>query len=403
MGWEGWWSGHTGVENDAEVRAIADVVSAKLASYGYEYLLIDEYWYSGFDAYGRWQPDPSKFPNGIKPVADYVHSKGLKLGIYMMPGVNDLVVAANSPIYGTTYHVKDIVTSAAGNTDKATDGSTARQIDYTKPGAVEFVQGYANLLASWGVDHVKMDFVGPGGGGGSANNQPDIMQWRAALDNTTATTGRQVWLNLSNKLNISAIATWQKYSNAWRVENDVECYCSTDTNWEHVVREINGVVPFQSYSGPGHWNDLDSLMIAQGSFDGITTDERQTMFSFWSIVCSPLIIGADLTQLDSGDEAILTNTEIIAVDQAGIPAKAVSTSSNQQVWYSKQADGSIVVGLFNLDATSAKVTATFSVVGAGNTMNVRDLVTHTALGSSTGSFSATLATHASRMLRLTAP
>jgi alpha-galactosidase len=399
MGWEGWWSGHAGVESESEVKAIADIVSTQLASYGYEYLLIDEFWYNGFDAYGRWQADPSKFPDGIKAVADYVHSKGLKLGIYMMPGINDTVVAANSPIYGTTYHVKDIVTSAPGNTDRAA-GSTGRQIDYTKPGAVDFVQGYANLLASWGVDHVKMDFVGPGGGGGVASNQPDIMQWRAALDNTTAMTGRQVWLNLSNKLSITAIDTWQKYSNAWRVENDVECYCSTDTNWEHVIREINGVVQFQSYSGPGHWNDLDSLMIAEGAFDGITTDERQTMFSFWSVVCSPLIIGADLTMLDAGDLAILTNSEIIAVDQAGIPAKAVSTANDQQIWHSKQADGSIIVGLFNFATTAAQVTVNFSDVGAGSTMNVRDLVSHTALGSSSGSFSATLATHASRMLKL---
>jgi hypothetical protein len=144
-------------------------------------------------------------------------------------------------------------------------------------------------------------------------------------------------------------------------------------------------------------------MIGQGTYDGITTDERQTTFSFWSIVGSPLMIGSDLTKLDSGDVAILTNTEIIAVNQSGLPGKAVSTSTNQQVWYTKQADGSIVVGLFNFDATSAAVTVMFNEVGAGSTMNVRDLVTHTGLGSSTGSFSATLATHASRMLKLTAP
>jgi alpha-galactosidase len=398
MGWESWWSGHTGVATEAEIKATADAMASKLLPYGYNYILIDDGWYDGFDQYGRLKPDLQKFPDGWSGTAAYVHSKGLKIGIYLTPGVNDTVVAANSPIEGTSYHVRDIVTSAAGNTDQAT-GATARKIDYSKPGAIEFVQGYANLISGWGADHVKMDFVGPGGGGGNADNQDDIMQWRAALNDT----GRQIWLNLSNKLSLTAISTWQHYSNAWRIENDVECYCSTDTNWAHVVREINGLPPFAQYGGPGHWNDLDSLMIGNGSFDGITADERQTMFSFWAIAASPLIIGADITKLDAADLAILTNSEVIAVNQAAIAPQVVSNATNQQVWYAKQKDGSIVVGLFNFDSTSAKVTATFGTIGAGSSMNVRDLVERTDLGMSTGSFSAMLATHASRLLRLTAP
>jgi hypothetical protein len=408
MGWESWWSTHTCNPSEAEVEAIADVMVSKFQSFGYEYILIDDCWYDGFDEYGRWKPNTSEFPNGWSAAAAYVHSKGLKIGVYLTPGVNDTVVTANSPVYGpngvTTYHAQDIVTSGPGNTDKAA-GATTKKLDFTKPGAVDFVQGYANLVSGWGADAVKMDFVGPGGGGGVSDNQDDIMQWRAALD----ATGRQIVLNLSNQLEITAIDTWQKYSNSWRVSTDIECYCSTDTNWTHVNREIFGLGTtrgllnpnFVPYGGPGHWNDLDSLMIGEGDFDGITTDERQTQFSFWSIVGSPLIIGSDLTKLDDGDYAILTNSEVIAVNQSGIPAKPVSTASNQQVWYSKQADGSIVVGLFNFDASSAQVTATFGDIGAGSTMQVRDMVSHTDLGSSNTSFSATLATHASRMLKLT--
>jgi hypothetical protein len=371
-------------------------MASTLKQFGYEYILIDDDWYDGWDQFGRWKPDLKKFPDGWKGTADYVHSKGLKIGIYLTPGVNDVVVAANSPIEGTPYHVQDIVTTAAGNTDRAMN-ATAHKIDFSKPGAIEYVQGYANLIASWGADHVKMDFVGPGGGGGNADNQEDIVQWRAALNKT----GRPIWLNLSNKLNISAINTWQKDSNAWRVENDVECYCNTNTNWAHVVREINGLPPFINYGGPGHWNDLDSLMIGSGSFDGITADERQTMFSFWAIATSPMIIGADITHLDAADLAILTNTEVIAVNQAAVAPKVVSAATMQQVWYSKQADGSIAVGLFNLGASTAQVSANFSAVGAASSMNVRDLVSHTDLGRSTTQFTATLATHASRLLRLT--
>jgi alpha-galactosidase len=395
MGWSSWSSQEDGI-NEAKVKAVADVVASKLASFGYQYVNIDDGWYNGFDSYGRLKPDTTKFPDGFSGTASYVHGKGLKIGIYLTPGVNDTALAANYPIEGTTYHLKDIVTTAAGNTDKAT-GATARKIDYTKPGAVEYVQGYANLFASWGVDFIKMDFVGPGGGGGSADNQDDIQQWRAALDKT----GRQIWLELSNMLNISAIKTWTTYSNGWRIANDVECYCSTLTNWAHVVRVINTLPPFAPYAGPGHWNDLDSMEIGAGSGDGITATERQTTFSFWAISSAPLYIGADVTALDQTDLAILTNPEVIAVDQSGVPAKAVSTASNQQVWYAKLLDGSITVGLFNFDTSSVAVTAKFSDVGASASMSVRDLVSQTDLGKMSTSFSATLAGHASRLLKLT--
>jgi hypothetical protein len=125
------------------------------------------------------------------------------------------------------------------------------------------------------------------------------------------------------------------------------------------------------------------------------------MFSFWAIATSPLIIGADITNLDAADLAILTNTEVIAVNQAAVAPKVVSAATNQQIWYSKQADGSIVVGLFNLDAGSVQVSADFSAVGAASSMSIRDLVTHTDLGRSTTRFAATLPAHASRLLRLT--
>jgi alpha-galactosidase len=395
MGWSSW-SSTTGNVNATIVKAAADTVSSKLLQFGYQYINIDDGWYNGFDANGRWKPDTNKFPDGIAGVATYAHSKGLKLGIYLTPGVNDTVVSANSLIEGTTYHMKDIVTSAAGNTDKKS-GATARKIDYTKPGAVEYIQSYAKLLATWGVDFIKMDFVGPGGGGGTADNQDDIKQWRVALDKS----GRQIWLELSNMLNISAVATWQAYSNGWRVANDVECYCTTLTNWAHVVRVINAVAPWVSHAGPGGWNDLDSLEIGSGSMDGISADERQTVFSFWSISAAPLYIGAPLSNLDAADLAILTNSEVIAVDQAGVPAKPVSTSGNQQVWYAKRPDGTFAVGLFNFDTGSAQVTARWSDIGAPSSVAVHDAVSHTDLGRMSTSFGATLPGHGSRLLILT--
>ena len=143
------------------------------------------------------------------------------------------------------------------------------------------------------------------------------------------------------------------------------------------------------------------MEIGAGSGDGISATERQTTFCFWAISAAPLYIGADVTALDQADLAILTNQEVIAVDQAGVPAKAVSTASNQQVWYAKLPDGGIAVGLFNFDTSSVAVTAKFSDVGASASMSVRDLVSQTDLGKMSTSFSATLAGHASRLVKLT--
>jgi hypothetical protein len=142
------------------------------------------------------------------------------------------------------------------------------------------------------------------------------------------------------------------------------------------------------------------MEIGNGSHDGITTDERQTMFSFWSLSAAPISLGSDPRSLDPTDLAILTNQEVIAVDQAGVAAIPLSTATNQQVWYAKNADGSFTVGLFNLDSAAASVTVNWSDIGAGNTVNVRDLVSGTNLGATTSSFTAHLATHASRLLRL---
>ena len=397
MGWESWWSGHTGIATEADIKAAADAMASKLLPFGYDYILIDDGWYDGFDQYGRWKPDLRKFPDGWAGTAAYVHSKGLKIGIYLTPGVNDTVVAANSPIEGTAVPREGHrhVGRREHRQGRRRDGPEDRLHASPAPSS----SCRATRTSSPGGAPTTSRWTSSGPAAVAATRTTGTTSRSGAR--LSISTGRSIWLNLSNKLTISAIDTWQRYSNAWRVENDVECYCATDTNWAHVVREINGLPPFAQYGGAGHWNDLDSLMIGNGSFDGITADERQTMFSFWAIATSPLIIGADITKLDPGDLAILTNSEVIAVNQAAIPPQAVSTATNQQVWYSKQKDGSIAVGLFNFDSTSAQVTVGFSAIGAAGSMNVRDLVTHTDLGKATGSFGATLPTHASRLLRLT--
>ena len=401
MGWSSWSSLH-GKISASIIEAQADVVHSTLQRYGYQYVNIDAGWFSGVDQYGRQTWNPTLFPGGISAVSDYAHSLGLKLGIYLTPGIPAEAVAANSPILGTRYHISDIAdTSRPGNT--ANQG--AARIDFSKPGAAAYVQSQADLLASWGVDYLKMDFVGPGGGRVAADNRPDIEAWHTAI----ARTGRPLHLELSNALSFADASVWARNSNGWRIEGDIECYSKCPgqlTKWSQVLKRFNDAPKWVPFAGPGHWNDLDSLEVGNGTVDGLSADEKQTMATLWSIEAAPLLLGVDLTKLNAADLPLITNREVIAVDQAGRPARPVSQATPQQVWFSQNAGHGghagrdFTIALFNLGDTAASVTANWSDLGlpAGSTAIVRDLWQHTNVGRHTGGFTATLAPHASMLL-----
>jgi hypothetical protein len=393
MGWSSWSSMGKSI-TDAKIRAEADQMSQKLSSFGYAYVNIDAGWQNGYDANGRPQPDVTKFPD-IAGLAGYVHGLGLKLGIYLTPGLDPSVYMANSPILGATYRAQEIVmdTTTPGNTL----GGGALKIDYTKPGANEYIQSCADKVASWGVDFIKMDFVGPGGGKVQADNRPDIQAWRTALDNT----GRPVWLELSNSLALADASFWKMHANGWRITGDIEAYGSGFlTSWAKASGRFTAAPKWAAYAGPGGWNDFDSLEVGAGAHDGLTADERQTVITLWAISAAPLSLGPDLTMLDASDLALITNTEVIAVDQAGVVASPVSQATSQQVWFAANPDGSRTVALFNLGAAAATVTADFSALGVSGSAMVHDVWAHTDLGPSTGSFGAMLPSHGSRLLKI---
>jgi alpha-galactosidase len=400
MGWSSW--SYVGKDpTEAKIEAQARVEASKLKAYGYNYVLLDDWYYlnpaTTVDQYGRWVIDASKFPHGIAAVASYVHSLGLKFGFYLTPGIPVAAVNKNTPIEGTSYHAKDIADTSKHeinyNFGHGTNVPVMDYINYSKPGAQAFINSWADQLASWGVDFLKVDGVG-------SFDIPDVQAWSTALKQT----GRPILFDLSNELNINDVGTWQKYANAWRIDGDVECYScgSRLTKWSDVATRFADAPKWVNDGKSGGWNDLDALQISDGARNGITNTERQTYMTLWSIEDAPLYAGDDLTSMDSYGLSLLTNKAVIAVDQAGHIAHPVSQASNQQVWFANNGNGTYTVALFNLGGATATVKANWSSLGFSGSATVRDLWSSTNLGKFTGSFSASLASHASRLLTVTA-
>jgi hypothetical protein len=383
----------------------ADVLASKLKPYGYDRLNIDAGWSADFtftfnyDGYGREAPSPVRFPHGMKYVSDALHAKGLKAGIY-------LAVGLEKPAYGggtvPIWNAPGCTTADIVYPDlRTTNGwDSSYKIDFTKPCAQKFVDSQAQQIADWGYDFLKLDGVGPGSfrSGDNYNNIADVTAWQAAI----AKTGRPIHFELSWSLDRNYAGDWKQHANGWRIDTDVECYCNTLVTWNNSVKirwdDVAGWTPWASTGG---WNDLDSLDVGSGPMDGLTNDERQSYMTLWAISAAPLYSGDDLTKLDAYGLSLLTNREVIAVDQQGIPARPVTPTGPGQVWGSKNADGSYTVALFNMGSFPGQVTANWSSFGFGGAASVRDLWSHQDLGIRNGSISATLPAHGSRLFRVT--
>jgi len=400
MGWSSW-SFIRRNPTEANIKAQAAAIkNSGLADHGFIYVNVDDFYQkcdsNGFvvDGNGRWTVDTAKFPDGMKALGDYIHGLGLKFGVYVTPGIPQNAVTKNTPIAGTSYHAKDIADTS--KTEKNYNCKHMYYINYSKPGAQEYVNSFANLFASWGADYLKIDGVG-------AADIPDVQAWDKALRQT----GRPINFALSNNLPIANATTWKQLSNSWRTQGDVECYCSGQpngvgyplTNWSHVSARFNAVASWQPYAGPGNWPDYDSIEIGNGSNDGINADQRRSQLTLWSMAASPLLLGTDLTNLDATDKGMLTNDRVLAVDQDGVAAKRIASSGNGQVFSKKESDGSYVVALFNTGTSgNLTVSVNWSTVGFSGSAAVTDLWSG-ATSTVANSYSASLRPGETRLIR----
>jgi alpha-galactosidase len=386
----------------ANITAQSDAMkSSGLEVHGFRYINIDSGWMGSFDANGRPIPNTTTFPD-ITALVAHIHANGQKAGIYWIPGVESPAVSANYPILGTPYHIQDILTVpyTTGNAF----GSFFYKIDFTKPGAQAYMNSVVDLFASWGIDFIKLDAVTPGSYNDdlSIDNRADVEAWSKAI----AQSGRPIWLTVSWALDQDYLSVWQQFANARRIDGDVECEgnCATITDWAMASYRFYDLVAWQNASGVQlGWNDLDSLEVGNvNSVSGLSDVEQQTVLTLWALANAPLYLGGDLTALTAGGKQLLTNDEMIAIDQSGHPAQQV-IGGDRPVWVSDLGNGTYYVGLFNLNDFPSPVTLPWNRLGIANPTQAYDVWNHMSLGVAEIAFTTIVPGHGVALLRVTGP
>ncbi|MEU4249528.1 NPCBM/NEW2 domain-containing protein [Amycolatopsis sp. NPDC026612] len=326
MGFNNW--NTTGCAVDERIiRDTADIfVDKGLKAAGYEYVNVDDCWAEPErDADGRMQANKARFPSGIKALADYVHSKGLKFGIYTSAGT---------------------LTCAK-----------------TQPGALDHEDVDAQTFADWGVDYLKYD---------NCNNQgrPALERY-AKMRDALKKTGRPIVYSLCEWGENKPWEWGADVGHLWRTTGDIK------DNWAKMLQILKANAPLAPYAGPGHWNDPDMLEVGNG---GMTTEEYRAHFSLWAMMAAPLLIGADLRKVSPANFDVLRNTEVIALDQdrRGVQARVLSNQDGHWVFAKPLAGGDVAIALFNETTSGATIGTTAAAAGlpqaAGYT--ARDLWAH---------------------------
>ncbi|MGH3378421.1 MAG: glycoside hydrolase family 27 protein, partial [Actinoallomurus sp.] len=352
MGFNNWNSTGCGSQfNEAMVKGIADLfVSEGLKAAGYQYVNLDDCWaLPNRDASGNLVADPTRFPNGIKAVADYVHSKGLKFGLYSSAGT----MTCNSAGF---------------------------------PGGLGHEQQDANLWASWGVDYLKYD---------NCNNQGVDAQARyKAMGDALKATGRPILYSICEWGSNQPWNWAPAIGNSWRTTGDIS------DNWGSMLGNAHQNQQLASYAAPGAWNDPDMLEVGNG---GMTDTEYRTHFSLWSEMAAPLLIGSDIRSASTATLTILKNADVIAVDQdsLGKQGTVVSSSGGLVVMAKPLANGDRAVTLTNENGSAATVSTTASAVGmpSASSYKLSNLWTKE-ISSTSGAISASVPGHGTVMYRV---
>ena len=350
MGWNSWNKFGCNV-SEKLIRETADaMVSSGMKDAGYRYVVIDDCWQVKRDADGTIVADAERFPSGIKALGDYVHSKGLLFGIYSDAGAK----------------------TCAG-----------------RPGTRGYEYQDARTYASWGVDYLKFDWCN--------SERQDSIESYTLMSKALKASGRPILFSLCEWGSTKPWLWAKDVGNIWRSTGDiVNCWdCKEKWGGLGVVQILDLLDGTESYAGPGHFNDPDMLEVGNGK---LTPDENRAHFAMWAILAAPLIAGNDIRGMDAETKAILTDKEVLAIDQdpLGKQGRRVAKDGDKEVWAREIQGGNRAVALLNRSASPQSITVKWEDLGypAHLSAQLRDLWQHKDLGAKTGSFTATVAPHA---------
>ena len=428
MGWNSFDAYDCRINEDQYKRTV-DFMAENLLKYGWEYAVIDYIWWhpnpgewdnpdmrfghpniryasdgkpldpTTIDEYGRLLPSVERFPSaadgkGFKPLANYVHGKGMKFGIHIMRGIHRAAWYENLPVMGANVKARDI----AETQDTCAWCNNMYGVDPTKPGAQEYYNSLFNLYASWGVDFVKADdtMFPP-------YHKGEIELIRNAIDQC----GRPMVLSLScGEAPLGMASHLKANANMWRISADFW------DDWESLEHNFGLMNAWSSHAGPNAWPDADMLPIGKLSLDNrphgperesqFTIPEQYTLISLWSIARSPLMIGADLLQANDSLMFFLTNPEVIAVNQNSTDNRQVFNKQKKCVWIATNPEtGERYLALFNLAEKEQEIVFDFELEYLRGKYLVRDLWQQKDIGVFENNFKAFLPPHGAAIYKLT--
>lgn len=424
MGWNSYNCFGSAVHED-EVKANADYMAKYLKPHGWQYVVVDFLWsydnppgsrignpfqktlsdgsyipWLTMDKWGRLMPQPTKFPSsfnskGFKPLADYIHSLGLKFGIHVMRGIPRQAVWAKSPVLGAEGITADMI---ADTSSKCPWMNHMYGLNMAKPGAQAYLNSILNLYASWGVDFIKVDDIS------RPYAKAEVECYQKAIQECN----RKIVLSLSpGETPVKEADHVAQHANMWRMADDFW------DNWKEILHMFTYAKKWEGVGGPGHWPDCDMIQIGKLSKRGpvgverysrFTEDEQYTHMTFWSIYRSPLMLGGNLPENRSFELKLFSNDEVLAVNQQGENPRELYNIDGHLVWYSHQPNSkNIYIALFNTNEEAENIAVNLKSLGFTKNVNVRDLWNKKDVGSFNNSYQQKVNRHGAVLLKISQP
>ncbi|MEO5685332.1 MAG: glycoside hydrolase family 27 protein [Chitinophagaceae bacterium] len=421
LGWNSYNCFGSAVHED-EVKANADYMAQHLKQFGWQYIVVDFLWsydnppgsnignpfqktlqdgsyipWLTMDKWGRLTPQPNKFPSafggkGFKPLSDYVHGQGLKFGIHVMRGIPRQAVWAKTPVMGAPGITADMI---ADTSSVCPWMNHMYGLNMTKPGAQAYLNSILQLYAAWEVDFIKVDDLS------RPYSNAEVEGYKKAIDQS----GRPMVLSLSpGATPVAQAAHATQYSNMWRMADDFW------DNWKEILAMMNYAKQWEGIGGNGHWPDCDMLQlgklskrgpVGQERYSRFTEDELYTHITFWSIYKSPLMIGGNMPENRELELKLLTNNEVLAVNQQGENPKQLLKTDSTMIWISQAPGGKdFYVAMFNIGNNSSNNVLDFKLLNLKGKISVRDLWNKTSLGVFKKEFSKKVNAHGALLLKL---